>query len=145
MTSIPTSDPECVDEFFLYLLQACESGLALSHLPLRPPKINSIRFIDNDENNCREKYNGNCWKLVCIWNDDQCTNFAVSNKLLCTKHNARMEDQFFASNSSPFCSSLTNGKTLFDENNIKMNFVLLASDQKDEPIKSKDEVNQVNK
>jgi len=51
-----------------------------------PPPKNSIRFIENDQNNRREKYDGYRWRLVCIWNDE-CTNLASSYQL-CNKHNA---------------------------------------------------------
>jgi hypothetical protein len=51
-----------------------------------PPPKNSIRFIENDQNNRREKYDGYRWRLVCTWNDE-CTNLAAYYQL-CVKHNA---------------------------------------------------------
>ena len=51
-----------------------------------PPPKNSIRLIEHDVHNRREKYDGRRWRLVCVW-DGQCPNIAVSSKL-CVKHNA---------------------------------------------------------
>jgi hypothetical protein len=51
-----------------------------------PPPKNSIRFIENDQNNRREKYDGYRWRLVCTWNNE-CQNLAASVQLCC-KHNA---------------------------------------------------------
>jgi hypothetical protein len=51
-----------------------------------PPPKNSIRYIENDQNNRREKYDGHRWRLACTWNNE-CTNLAYSSQL-CAKHNA---------------------------------------------------------
>jgi hypothetical protein len=120
MNSRQTPNPECVDQFFHYLIQAYRSRNTLSTLPPSPPppEKDSIRFIDNDQNNYREKYNGDCWKLVCTWNDNECTDFAILNKL-CNKHNAENQNKISSSNSSPFYPSLPNSK----------NFILRKSSQ----------------
>ncbi|CAF3433371.1 unnamed protein product [Rotaria sp. Silwood1] len=52
-----------------------------------PPKKNSIRLIENDQNGRREKYDGYRWRLVCTWHLCECTNIAYSYQL-CAKHNA---------------------------------------------------------
>lgn len=52
-----------------------------------PPMKNTIRFIENDQNNRREKYDGCRWRLVCTWNTHNCTNIAGARQL-CQKHNA---------------------------------------------------------
>ena len=52
-----------------------------------PPAKHSIRRIENDQNNRREKYDGCRWRLVCTWNTDECTNLAYAHQL-CAKHNA---------------------------------------------------------
>ncbi|CAF2349527.1 unnamed protein product [Rotaria sp. Silwood2] len=52
-----------------------------------PPSKNSIRYIENDQNGRREKYDGHRWRLACTWNTYECTNIAYSNQL-CNKHNA---------------------------------------------------------
>ncbi|CAF1168120.1 unnamed protein product [Rotaria sordida] len=52
-----------------------------------PPAKNSIRYIENDQNGRREKYDGYRWRLVCTWNTYECTNIACSYQF-CTKHNA---------------------------------------------------------
>jgi hypothetical protein len=52
-----------------------------------PPRKNSIRYIDNDQNNHREKYDGSRWRLACTWNIQECTNLAYTHQL-CYKHNA---------------------------------------------------------
>jgi len=114
MNSSGTSVPECVDQFFLCLLQAYDSRGTLSTLPARSPEKYSIRFITNDQNNYREKYDGDCWRLVCTWNDNECNNFAISNKL-CNKHNTQRQNEISSSTSSPLHSSLPNSKILFSK------------------------------
>lgn len=52
-----------------------------------PPAKNTIRFIENDQNNHREKYDGHRWRLVCTWAQEECKNLAYSHQL-CPKHNA---------------------------------------------------------
>jgi len=126
MTSTETSTPECVNQFFHYLLQACISKRSLSTLrsplpPPPPPEKGSIRFILNDQNNYREKYNGDSWKLVCTWNNNTCTNFAISNKL-CNEHNMQKQNEILLSTSSPLYSSISNSKTIFYEIFIKIIF-----------------------
>lgn len=51
-----------------------------------PPPKQSIRFIENDPSNRREKYDGRRWRLVCTW-DELCTNLAAHCQL-CQKHNS---------------------------------------------------------
>ena len=51
-----------------------------------------IRFIEYDLDRRREKYDGSRWRLVCTWNDGDCTNFAYSCKL-CKRHNALRRNQ----------------------------------------------------
>lgn len=52
-----------------------------------PPPKNSIRFIENDQNNFREKYDGCRWRPVCTWHKEVlCTNLAFTRQL-CHKHN----------------------------------------------------------
>jgi hypothetical protein len=59
-----------------------------SSLSSSPPRKNAIRYVENGENNRREKYDGRRWRTVCSWSDDSCTNFAASRNL-CLKHNGR--------------------------------------------------------
>ncbi len=51
-----------------------------------PPPKHSIRYIENDQNGRREKYDGHRWRLVCTWNINECTNLAYYYQL-CNKHN----------------------------------------------------------
>jgi hypothetical protein len=62
-----------------------------------PPPKNSIRYIENDQNNRREKYDGHRWRLVCIWNTNECTNLAYYSHQLCGKHNALRRNKEFPS------------------------------------------------
>ncbi|CAF1343573.1 unnamed protein product [Rotaria magnacalcarata] len=57
-----------------------------SHLT-SPPAKHTIRYIENDQNNRREKYDGRRWRLACTWDVYACTNLAGSRQL-CSKHNA---------------------------------------------------------
>jgi len=54
-------------------------------LPAPPPK-NSIRFIENDQNRHREKYDGRQWRALCIWKINKCTNIGYNSHKLCRKH-----------------------------------------------------------
>ena len=51
---------------------------------LNQPKRNTIRVID-DQNRRREKFDGARWRSVCIWPNDECSNFAWVGGL-CKKH-----------------------------------------------------------
>ena len=86
--------PNCpsvnVRELFQALLtnrspESTDQRLSTSHTLTGPPPKNSIRFIENDQNNRREKYDGHRWRLVCTW-DPMCTNLAYTRQL-CGKHN----------------------------------------------------------
>ncbi len=88
--------PLVVQEMFRSLLANTSSTTAHQRLststtaqePLTsPPAKQSIRFIENDENNRREKYDGHRWRLVCTWNVNECTNLAYSHQI-CSKHNS---------------------------------------------------------
>lgn len=50
-----------------------------------PPRKNTVRSIENDQNNRREKYDGSRWRLVCFADNNQCNN-VVYNRDLCLKH-----------------------------------------------------------
>lgn len=57
-----------------------------------PPKRNSIRYVNNDQNNSREKYDGHRWRLICNWNKNGCTNL-VYYRGLCAKHYAQQKQK----------------------------------------------------
>jgi len=90
--------PLAVQEMFRSLLadETPSNNSATSHQRLpaptttevltAPPPKNSIRYIENDQNNRREKYDGHRWRLVCTWNLNECTNLAYHHQL-CNKHN----------------------------------------------------------
>ncbi|UJR27600.1 hypothetical protein I4U23_008881 [Adineta vaga] len=100
-TAAPTCSPSAVDQLFRSLLQGTSSFVnpnrlttsATTTLPppqqplTSPPLKNTIRFIENDQNNRREKYDGCRWRLVCTWQQNECTNLSHARQL-CTKHNA---------------------------------------------------------
>lgn len=87
--------PSFVQEMFRSLLDNTPSTsshqrLSISATPqplTTPPVKNSIRYIDNDQNNRREKYDGHRWRLACTWHIEECTNLAYTRQL-CAKHNA---------------------------------------------------------
>ena len=58
---------------------------ATPRLLTSPPRKNTIRLVENDQNNRREKYDGSRWRLVCVGNDNECTNLAYARGL-CGKH-----------------------------------------------------------
>ncbi|UJR21678.1 hypothetical protein I4U23_024755 [Adineta vaga] len=69
------------------------SEISVSSIISTPlPNTRPIRYIKNDQNNHREKYNGWHWKLVCTWNQSICQNFAVKNKL-CQRNNQLIQTQ----------------------------------------------------
>jgi len=95
--------PKAVQEYFRSLLSdpapsnssTTPQRLTTSTTPqplTSPPAKNFIRFIENDQNNRREKYDGHRWRLVCTWNMFQCTNIAFSYQL-CAKHNAQRRNK----------------------------------------------------
>lgn len=120
----PTNcSPLFVQEMFRSLLRTTPSPgpstvshqkLSLSTTPKRltsPPPKNSIRYIENDQNNRREKYDGHRWRLVCTWPGHECTNLAYTRQL-CNKHNAlqrnkelpkRKKKPLFTNLSLPIC------------------------------------------
>jgi len=55
------------------------------HLLTSPPRKNTIRPIENDQNNRREKYDGSRWRSVCSADNNQCRN-VVYIRDLCQKH-----------------------------------------------------------
>lgn len=69
-------------------IKASSSPAATATTPgllTEPPPKNLVRFIENDSNNRREKYDGRRWRLVCTW-DNECINIAGYYQL-CKKHN----------------------------------------------------------
>ncbi|CAF0802863.1 unnamed protein product [Adineta ricciae] len=89
-----TCSPVMVDQIFRSLLQnnPRSDNVRMTTSETRPPLTsppakNTIRFIENDQNNRREKYDGYRWRLVCTWNIYDCTNLAGTRQL-CGKHNA---------------------------------------------------------
>ena len=103
MTSTERSTPEPFNQFLCQLIECYQTKKDIEPHRLPLPMKNSIRFIDNNQNNFREKFNGEKWKLVCTWKKDICTNFAHSNQL-CDKHNAQKRQQVSSSTSVPFPS-----------------------------------------
>ena len=86
-----------------------------------PPPKHLVRFIENDSNNRREKYDGRRWRLVCTW-DDECRNVAGSYQL-CKKHNnmrKSKEPQGHKPKPSNARSSLPNSKISFLLSNNQM-------------------------
>lgn len=96
----PKCSPSVVQEIFRSLLadrtpsvhsvvpDQRTSTSSTTPLLTAPPPKNSIRFIENDQNNFREKYDGCRWRPVCTWHKDVlCTNLAYTRQL-CHKHNA---------------------------------------------------------
>jgi hypothetical protein len=87
--------PLVVKEMFRSLLCSTSSSntdqrssVSTTPQPLAaPPAKNSIRYIEHDQNNRREKYDGHRWRPVCTWNVNECTNIMHARQL-CAKHNA---------------------------------------------------------
>lgn len=94
-------------------IKASSSPATIPPSPLtEPPPKHLIRFIENDSNNRREKYDGRRWRLVCTW-DDECRNVAGCYKL-CQKHNnirKSKEPQGQKRKSTNERSSLSNSET----------------------------------
>jgi len=100
--STSNCSPAVVHEIFRSLLSNTASSNASATSPQRlstattttpqpltsPPPKNSIRYIENDQNGRREKYDGHRWRLVCTWNIHECTNLAYYSHQLCSKHSA---------------------------------------------------------
>ena len=82
MKSSQVTPPCAIRAIFHELLKPAESPLPLIMAPTR----NSIRYIENDPEQRREKYDGSRWRLACTWNRTECNNLAYAYQL-CSKHN----------------------------------------------------------
>ena len=82
MKSSQVTPPCAIRAIFHELLKPAESPRTLIMAPTR----NSIRYIENDPEQRREKYDGSRWRLACTWNRTECTNLAYAYQL-CSKHN----------------------------------------------------------
>jgi hypothetical protein len=98
----PSCSRKAVQDIFHSLLSNQDSSnsvttsqqsLPPSTRPLtKPPAKNDIRFIENDQNSRREKYDGCRWRLVCTWNVYECTNIAQGYQI-CSKHLAQRRNK----------------------------------------------------
>jgi hypothetical protein len=91
--------PVLVHEIFRSLLQSYNAPNLISPPNLTspprltsPPKKHTIRYIENDGNNRREKYDGCRWRLTCTWHEYECSNLAYTCQL-CPKHNAQRRNK----------------------------------------------------
>ena len=82
MKSSQVTPPCAIRAIFHELLNPAESPPPLTLVPTK----NSVRFIENDPEQRREKFDGSRWRLACTWNRTECTNLAYTHQL-CTKHN----------------------------------------------------------